>query len=103
MLILNCNTIIEYFGLFCGFLVLLYALLNIIYACIELWKLHTEDFVFEDDKYIIKKTSNILYSEAIDGKIITVSEKELDPDYELEKQIMDLKQKRRTNNEVHSM
>lgn len=92
MLILNCNTIIVYFGMFCGFLVLLYALFNIIYGCIELWKLHTEDFV-SDDKCITKETSNILYSEEIDGKIISVFEKELNPDYELEKQIMDLEQK----------
>ena len=92
MLILNCNTIIEYFGLFCGFIVLSLALFNIIYDCIELWKSHIEDFVSDDNKYIVKETGNILYSEEVDGKSIIVFEEELDPDYELEKQIMDLKQ-----------
>lgn len=43
------------------------------------------------------------YIEEIDGKIITVSEKELVPDYELEKTDDGFKTKRRMNNEVLSM
>ena len=97
MLIIDCTTVISHIGIICGGIIFLYAFVLFI-RCVIRGILSNEDsYKLTENKETNKElcdteknSKGVLYSEDIDGERITVYEKELEPDYDLEKQITNL-------------
>ncbi len=98
MLIIDCTTVIHHIGIICGGLIFLYAFVMLIRCVIRGILLDEDGFELPDENKETKKelcateknNKCVLYSEDIDGERITVYEQELEPDYDLEKQITNL-------------
>lgn len=99
MLIINCTTVISYIGIICGGIIFLYAFVMFIRCVIRgiQNQLDEDSFKLTENKETKKElcateknNKCVLYSEDIDGERITVYEQELEPDYDLEKQITNL-------------
>lgn len=93
MLLIDCTTVIHHLGIICGGIIFLYAFVMFIRCVIRGIQINELTENKETKKELCateKNNKGILYSDDIDGERITVYEKELEPDYDLEKQLTSL-------------
>ena len=97
MLIIDCTTVIKNIGIICGGIIFLYAFVMFVRCVIRGIQLDEDSYKLTENKETNKElcateksNKGVLYSEDIDGERITVYEQELEPDYDLGKQITNL-------------